>query len=166
MASSEVVQRHSAATQIVDERCCRTCSLKSDDWNRHFKDPKLFRHQPLDTSRGSIRLLHLLPQQCDGIIRCELQHALLPQHEDQDSNLCYQAVSYTWGRRYSHKWIFINNQRYLVRQNLWRLLSELAKSDLAGGETLHNLWIDALCTYSSRSGIKHCSKLEVRTSVF
>ena len=145
MAASKVLQSCSTATHEFGVRCCRACSLKSEDWSWHFGDTELFQHPPLDTSRGSIRLLDILPPQRDGIVRCKLKAALLPSPQNQGSHVSYQAVSYTWGRRYAHKWILVNDQRFLVRENLWRLLNELAKSDLACGGNLPNLWIDALC---------------------
>ena len=144
-APSKLLQPCSTATHKFDARCCRACSLKSEDWSRHFGDTELFQHPPLDTSRGSIRLLDVLPPQRDGIVRCKLKAALLPSPQNQGSHISYQAVSYTWGRRYAHKWILVNEQRFLVRENLWHLLNELVNSDLARGGSLQNLWIDALC---------------------
>jgi hypothetical protein len=73
---------------------------------------------------------------------------------DFNDNLCYYAVSYTWGSpadekdgggmtaERTHK-IICNNQSLLVSQNLFEFLCRLLLTFLTPGGEL--LWIDAVC---------------------
>ncbi|KIW64759.1 hypothetical protein PV04_09669 [Phialophora macrospora] len=95
-----------------------------------------FKHNPLDLSQRSLRLIDVLPKQRDGLIRCTVRHAT---HEP---DLEFTAVSYEWGDVNSEKHtVYINRQRFEVRHNLFLFLDHLLGL-YPGGYS--NLWIDAL----------------------
>ncbi|KAH6699714.1 heterokaryon incompatibility protein-domain-containing protein [Leptodontidium sp. MPI-SDFR-AT-0119] len=55
-------------------------------------------YQPLDSKRGDIRLLHLLPGHFDERIRCRIsKHVLSVRHNEWEPLDNYEALSYTWG---------------------------------------------------------------------
>ena len=93
-----------------------------------------FYHAPLDHNISSMRLLQILPSLSEeSLIQCRMQHHNLhsPGLQDNedvdkpDTSVTYHCLSYTWGTGPRTCLILINEQRYLVRQNLWDFLSFL-----------------------------------------
>jgi hypothetical protein len=54
----------------------------------------------------------------------------------------YIAVSYTWGDTAASEFIFLNDQRFPVRPNLWSALYYLGQHARRSGKYL---WVDAIC---------------------
>lgn len=98
----------------------------------HSRD--IFRHDPLEHSKPSIRLIRLLPElSSDGIIQCEILHETI--------EASYMCLSYRWGPPEPSNNILINGQLFAVRQNLLDFL-DMARQNIAATTTY---WIDALC---------------------
>lgn len=99
-------------------------------------------YESLDPARQQFRLLHLLPANkrekskpwySAERIRCRMTLESMAHHPE------YEALSYEWGQEAPIVTITINNQKFLVRQNLAFALAALRR---------HNtrvLWVDALC---------------------
>lgn len=96
------------------------------------RDPTLY--NPLLTSSRQFRLLILEPCINPGeVIRCNLIS------ESLDSDLHYEAVSYTWGEPVNEAEIIVNFVALPVRKNLWEALRHLRATER------RTLWIDAVC---------------------
>ncbi|KAK4444264.1 HET-domain-containing protein [Podospora aff. communis PSN243] len=54
----------------------------------------------------------------------------------------YAAVSYTWGDDEPSEFIYLDNQRFSVRPNLWSCLHYLGRDAL---RSRTKLWVDAIC---------------------
>jgi hypothetical protein len=92
-----------------------------------------FKHEPIDQTRPSIRLVRVLPIEQSGKIRCEMIHST--------TSAKYTCLSYVWGQPDDGlREIFINDQRFPVRHNLHTFLkvAQIRYSSIM-------LWIDALC---------------------
>lgn len=110
-------------------------------------------HTPLDSEKNEIRLLQIAPrkaEQAENDIGCDVFLANLDQHPS------YKALSYTWGDALgSHYDIFLNGQRFRVRQNLWEALNRF--QSVLGGMSL---WIDILLVLIRAAIQRRVSKLE------
>jgi hypothetical protein len=97
--------------------------------------PKLFEHEALNLGSPSIRLIQICPaRDTEDPIRCRIRLA--------STDTEYTCLSYVWGEECIDKWIYINDERATVRQNLSSfLLSARQVPEL----TSQWLWIDALC---------------------
>lgn len=74
-----------------------------------------FRHEPLDHSIKSIRVIRILPNLSgDGLIQCEIKNTTIKDD--------YSCLSYVWGKPSSHQAIMVNGARLTVRQNLFDFL--------------------------------------------
>jgi Heterokaryon incompatibility protein (HET) len=90
---------------------------------------------PINTGCSQIRLIEILPGQVNDPIYCVFR-----SHTLDDSNVQFNALSYTWGDLTSQKYsIFINNTAIDVKQNLWCFLNQARQRD---SRTF--IWIDAL----------------------
>ncbi|PMD52529.1 HET-domain-containing protein [Hyaloscypha bicolor E] len=106
--------------------------VESDDQRPQKRDPTLY--NPLLTSSRQFRLLILEPCINPGeVIRCNLIS------ESLDSDLHYEAVSYTWGEPVNEAEIIVNFVALPVRKNLWEALRHLRATER------RTLWIDAVC---------------------
>jgi len=90
-----------------------------------------------------IRLMKLLPGQWHDKICCDLDTVFLTDE------FPYNALSYVWGSQKNMRPIYFGKTMKLVTVNLERILRRLRKTD-----SPLTLWVDAICTYSGRSGIK------------
>jgi hypothetical protein len=91
-------------------------------------------YEPLVTFSRDLRLLILKPcSDTQEPIRCNLIKASL------DSDLRYDALSYTWGKPINEATITVNAVTVPVRRNLWDALCYLR------GPEARTLWIDAVC---------------------
>ena len=95
-----------------------------NDWN--------FRHDPLDQSTDSIRLVKVLPTSDEHLLELEIRHA--------DLSARYTALSYTWGPADGVRALLINRRGSEVRYNLWHFLNTMRLENQTG-----EFWIDALC---------------------
>jgi hypothetical protein len=94
-----------------------------------------FKHDALDHSVPSIRLIQILPKWSpEGYIQCSMRHATL------DTSTRYGCLSYVWGPPDAGHWIIINGRRLRVRKNLATFLQYVRIDRLNEW-----LWIDALC---------------------
>lgn len=92
-----------------------------------------FRYEPFHLKqRGAIRLIHVKPALCDGLIDCELWHT--------SPNSRYSTLSYVWGTVENAKTVLVNGRTLKVHKNLWLFLNT-ARQHFAD----RNLWIDAMC---------------------
>src|SRR4051794_13764327 len=97
--------------------------------------PSDFQNEPLDYTRGAIRLLRILPTLSDsGLVQCEIWH--------DNVNAEYTCLSYVWGPETIQAQILINGKLFWVRKNLWQFMKVARKKD---AHALRTLWVDALC---------------------
>lgn len=115
--------------------------------------PDEFRHEPLDQTKFSIRLIRFIPRP-DSIIQCQLWHTALPSRlappTSGDPSPSYTCLSYQWKdeersdqderKSLSFRRIQINDQPFDVRSNLWAFLN-VASHRFTG----RAFWIDAIC---------------------
>jgi len=94
-------------------------------------DPLAFRHEALDYTKQSIRLIEVLPDD-ESIIRCVMRNAKIGDN--------YTCLSYTWGLDVEDQIIEINGRMFSVRSNLYDFL-DVARLKYTG----KLFWIDALC---------------------
>ncbi|CAG8972515.1 hypothetical protein HYALB_00001207, partial [Hymenoscyphus albidus] len=90
-------------------------------------------HKPLDSKRDEIRLVTILPGECDDEISCTISHVSLLDSPQ------YMALSYCWGDARKTEDIYLNNQVFPATANLKAALLRLRNSEFA------TWWIDAIC---------------------
>lgn len=93
----------------------------------------VFAHEPLDTSKATIRVLKLTSFSKKKGIRCILKHIDLADD-------AYVCLSYTWGEDTPSHTIYINDRCFQVRDCLWTFLQKAQKQEIRDW-----LWIDAIC---------------------
>ncbi|KAJ9649852.1 hypothetical protein H2198_010823 [Neophaeococcomyces mojaviensis] len=98
------------------------------------KKVSLFQYQVLKAPKTSIRTLQLLPTSTLQYIKCTLTENTLG-----DGHTC---LSYTWGVDHPTHPITINDQGFLIRDNLYAFLQECIRRDNLIATAL---WIDAVC---------------------
>lgn len=81
------------------------------------------------------RLMKLLPGIGDESIRVKLYHNRV---EDQIGS--YEAISYAWGGSNDKEWIFVNDQDFEIKRNLYNALKELRHP-----RRKRLLWADGIC---------------------
>jgi Heterokaryon incompatibility protein (HET) len=100
-----------------------------------------FKHTPLDSLTGDIRLLVLdLSGELDEV-RCTLTTQSL------DEQPIYCALSYEWGDPEPLVAIMVNGSVFYARHNLWLFLHRLkaAGQHENSRRSISQLWIDAIC---------------------
>jgi hypothetical protein len=96
---------------------------------------KIFRHDPLDLSKSSLRFVRLEPRlSAGGLIQCTIAHTTV--------EASYVCLSYRWGPLSPSTDILINGKIFSVRENLWDFLSMARENDQLQSQPF---WIDALC---------------------
>ena len=106
-------------------------------------------YKPLGPQTREIRILVLRPaSRRSSRLKCELIHIDLDALNDAPFKY-YEAVSYTWGDMTDTKRIELSGCDFHVTKNLDALLRRLRDKRTRG-----YYWVDAICIYSSRSGIK------------
>jgi hypothetical protein len=98
-----------------------------------FRGIETFNHKPLCISKRTIRLFRLVyPSARVDLELFEFDlDSLLPH---------YRALSYTWGAETDTRFIYINEQAFSARQNLYRFL-RLYKERAVDGD-YGWLWVD------------------------
>lgn len=91
-------------------------------------------YTPVDSTNRQIRLLFVDAGQAPDEIRC----SLLPVYLRNDCPR-YEALSYTWGRSYSPRHIFLNGSLFAITPSLYGALKRLRRNDAS-----RVLWVDAL----------------------
>lgn len=92
-----------------------------------------FRHEPLDHTIPSIRVLQILPDLLpDGMIQCLMINTTVESK--------YYCLSYVWGSAVDQRTILINGKLFDVRRNLYDFLSTIQRRT---SDPL-SIWIDAL----------------------
>jgi hypothetical protein len=107
------------------------------------KDNTIFKHQPLDQSEPSIRLVHLLSSLSpSGRIQCAITHATVHAR--------YTCLSYRWGNPQPSYPIMIDGKTFSIGQNLFDFLATTRTKATSDVFTyLGPYWIDALCINQS-----------------
>ena len=101
-----------------------------------FSSLNLYKHEPLDHSEPSIRLITVSPiLSPDGLIQCSMHHATT-------TDALYTCLSYTWGKPEPRQLILMNNKRFYVQPNLYEFI-KVVRADVT--RTPYQYWIDALC---------------------
>jgi hypothetical protein len=115
-----------------------------------------FCYQPLDSKHSGIRLLVLQPLQegAGDLVRCELRHVTFGEKP------VFKALSYTWGTSEETKTIFMNNQRFEIRENLYDALVHL-RQEIEG----QALWVDAICI-NQRDDEERCSQVSFMDHIY
>jgi hypothetical protein len=110
-------------------------------------DPEVvFVYEPVNRRLQEIRLICIIPE-ADGLIKCKLKRVDLQSKKTPE----YRALSYTWGAPAPVQKIAVNNQSFLVRQNLYDFLkafrARLHRFQDCGdyGNEVQWLWIDQIC---------------------
>ena len=106
------------------------------------RDLVQFKHEPLNQSLSSIRLVTVLPRTYRGLIQCRMIHSTI---EDD-----YTCLSYVWGAANDNGGpfvILINGRMFKVYHNLKTFL-EVAMIKYPGKP----LWIDAICIAQGKDG--------------
>lgn len=93
----------------------------------------LFEYDPLPDANAYIRVLRILQDDFDSPLRLTIGNLCLDSADE------YICLSYTWGIDEASNTIPINNQRFLVRDNLRNFLLEARRKRVD-----HLLWIDAI----------------------
>lgn len=122
-----------------------------------FDSLRVFRHQPLDHDRPSLRLVHILNGLSrEGLVQCTMHHTT--------TDASYMCLSYVWDypplfrhidrspsielRNNRLGVILINGRHHLVRENLLNFLQmaqQVGSRDPDAFDLTVPLWIDALC---------------------
>lgn len=98
---------------------------------------ELFKHEPLDYSRASIRLLQIHADLSRaGLIQCSLTHTTI-------SETPYSCLSYRWGEPLPSWKILINGRAHRVGGNLYDFLDTFRQS--TRNQSTEYVWIDAIC---------------------
>lgn len=106
----------------------------------------IFVHESVNRLLQEIRLICVIPE-ADGIIKCKLKRINLQSNKTPE----YRALSYTWGAPDPVQKIAVNNQSFLVRQNLYDFLKAFRArlyrfQDCSNYENETQwLWIDQIC---------------------
>src|SRR5690349_982927 len=94
-----------------------------------------FKHDPLDQSLVSIRLIHFVNTlSTEGLIKCRLYHST--------TSTKYICLSYRWGDATPLRPILINDRTFWIRCNLHEFMT-MARSHPERTDGLP-YWIDAL----------------------
>lgn len=94
----------------------------------------MFQYSPLDSRKGEIRLVTLLPGKTGDAIRCTLSTACL------DNAPKFTALSYVWGNPSETKPIILDGKPFAITVNLEAGLQVIRKRWRRSV-----LWIDAIC---------------------
>jgi hypothetical protein len=100
-------------------------------------DTDYFQYKALDRRKGDIRLFRLIKRN-EGPIEGEIVHTTLAEH------ICYEAVSYVWGRSDPADTINIGGKRLPITLNLAIFLRDLRSTN-----TDWMIWVDAICINQS-----------------
>jgi hypothetical protein len=103
---------------------------QADKAEELYEASKLFVHQPLQLDTASVRLVEILSPRADGMIRCTIRHAILPNpgpaYGTDTSYMStqgeYTCLSYIWGSARGSGWIMLNDRPSKVGKNLWDFL--------------------------------------------
>jgi hypothetical protein len=128
--------KETKANRIREARCRyeRLCCHIEEHCRRKWRPANAS-----ENDEDSIRLLEILAGPKYSPIRTKLHLRRL------SSQVCFEAISYTWGNDKDRVTIIVDAQPVKIRRNLWKFLSVLRKSDEA-----RLVWVDALCIYLDR----------------
>ena len=103
-----------------------------------------YQYTSLRPGDSTFRLLKLLKYRGP-----ELECELFPQSLSNNEHISYEALSYVWGSTELVECIILDRKRHWITDNLYAALQNLRLHDRD-----RYLWVDAICIYSGRSGIK------------
>jgi hypothetical protein len=105
-----------------------------------FRAQPWFCYEPLDPSKRTMRLCHLLPcSKEDDPIECIIDVVEMELVADK-----YIALSYTWGSSQDRRWIRLDNKPFIVQRNLFDGLKAIRRFRREFGSECV-IWIDAIC---------------------
>jgi hypothetical protein len=97
-----------------------------------------FKHDPLDHTKRSIRLVQILPSlSFNQRIQCNISHTT--------TDATYQCLSYRWGDPIPEHEILVNGKPFRVRQNLFDFLNLMRLRSTTSLDNIPLIWIDTLC---------------------
>lgn len=128
---------------IPDKAQPNTESTGSNESRKVHEEGGVYTH----LSDNCIRLLRVLPGRSDTEIQCTLTEHSLPDCPK------FFALSYVWGAKPASCTIKLNGQRFAVRKNLWRYLTQVRTSSR---EFCGPLWIDAICIDQDNNHERTC----------
>jgi hypothetical protein len=99
----------------------------------------VFSYNPLDKTHDSFRLLTVRPGRSSATLQCTLSHERISDVEDS-----YCALSYTWGKRATERWIRLNGMPFMVQPSLFEALRGIRSED---GQM--RIWADGICINQS-----------------
>jgi len=99
-----------------------------------------FQYPSESLSRGSFRFVRLLPKSKYGTLRLELRSNVPVGSRDFN----YHALSYEWGQSEHRRTIMINDQIFVIRENLFLAL-EILHDQHVGVTDFGWFWVDAIC---------------------
>ncbi|XXG99945.1 rRNA biogenesis protein rrp36 [Hypoxylon texense] len=91
-------------------------------------------YEPMEQADRQIRLVTICPGTWSDRIECKVHVAFV------DESPCYEALSYVWGNANKTRPISIDDQIFLVTENLYFALRRLRRAALP-----RVMWIDAIC---------------------
>jgi hypothetical protein len=101
-----------------------------------FRAQPWYRYEPLDPSKRTMRLCHLLPaSEENDPLECTINVVEIELVANE-----YTALSYTWGSSQDPRWIRLDSKPFIVQRNLFEGLKAPRKGI---GECV--IWIDAIC---------------------
>jgi hypothetical protein len=132
-----------AALQIKNNAGVKTAQKVKNDHpadDQHLStdvtpDYDNYKFEPLDSSPGSIRLLHILPETSPtGLVQCQLQRGT--------TDAPYRCMSYVWGPSGQERTILVNRKKFRCRTNLFHFLDS---ARLLPNIESQAFWVDAIC---------------------
>ena len=94
-----------------------------------------YNYTPLDTDRGTIRVLQLSPDKSSEGLRCRMREITM-------TSASYEALSYTWDSKLPYRCIEVDGRCVIVGNNLFNALFHLRFTDRP-----RVLWINAICIH-------------------
>lgn len=106
--------------------------------------PTTCQHDELPDSSQYIRLLEILPRQgrCyENATLTDIHFKMTVVNTSQMPE--YEALSYTWGQGFANQAIYLNDELFCVKNNLFAFLQDYRRRALDKAPKL--LWVDAIC---------------------
>jgi hypothetical protein len=142
-------QRVNLANNVEDSPWSTRIYQPLTDWARYIRF-SLY-SQPQEMRRSDVYLSNTNTAQWNG----NGGYADWSQGPESSGRPSYTALSYAWDSPEESQYIImVNSEPFPVLRNLRDFLQEIRNSSFSS-----YLWIDAICTYSDRSRIKHFRNL-------
>ncbi|KAF2027854.1 hypothetical protein EK21DRAFT_11979, partial [Setomelanomma holmii] len=113
-----------------------------------------FRYKPLDTTKQSIRLAEITPDDSNDLIICHLSDCDLARKPS------YTALSYTWDRGNEQRDLLCDGKVMPIGSNLCNFLHRFRDRQETCAE---RLWIDAICINQDDVGERNHQVAQIRS---